>query len=72
MTVEILRTGPLTAQQVLAKVMDQVEADDSVIVVVFKEKTATMLLNYSYIRPSELALAAVELAEEARQHARKP
>jgi hypothetical protein len=72
MTIEILPGGKVTANQVLAKAMDDIEAEDSLIVVVFRKNDASVLLHYSSIMPSELALASVELAEAARQHARKP
>ena len=69
MTVEILRCGPLTAQQVIAKTLDQAKPDDSVIVALCAED-GSFSISYSAIRPTQIAMVSVELAEIARQHAR--
>jgi hypothetical protein len=71
MTVEILRLGHLTPMQVLAKRMERADQTAEIIVIEFDDD-GSYRINYSAIRASQLALAAVELAEEARQHARLP
>lgn len=70
MTVEILRLGALTPMQILAKRMERAEQTSEIIVIEFDED-GSYRINYSAIRPCQLALASVELAEEARQHARR-
>ena len=70
MSIEILRLNLLTPLQILAKAMDEAEPEDSVVVCLFKEKDTRVLITYSAIRPGELALASVELAEIARNHGR--
>jgi hypothetical protein len=71
MTVEILRLNALTPLQILARCMDRASQTSEVIVVEFTPD-GDALINYSAITPSQLALASVELAEIARQHARLP
>lgn len=70
MSVEILRLSALTPLQILARSMDRAASTAEVIVIEFDED-GSYRINYSAIRPCQLALASVELAEEARQHARR-
>jgi hypothetical protein len=69
MSVEILRLNKLTPMQILAQAMSAVDDAGEIIVVTWKKDT-TAQITYSAITPSQIAMASVELAEIARQHAR--